>query len=173
MTYRAGARTNLDIRLSSVEAPNLRLAVGGLRLSCGAGHGGWPAATSMFRSGSNFSPTHLIFFDSVLSTHYSFLASGQAPGLNVGFQRLKSSYQNSALFTDGSLRWGHEAYYFLRNLAAPFISDSVSSVSPVPPNAPDVSPGMNVSNFPEGKCTKATEVSPWYGVYEERAVLHV
>ena len=38
--HRACARTNFDIRLSSVEAPDLRLAVGGLQLSCGADHGG-------------------------------------------------------------------------------------------------------------------------------------
>jgi len=39
------------------------------------------------------------------------------------------------------------------------------TVYPEPQNAPDVSPGMNVPNFPEGKRPKATDVSPWYGVY--------
>ncbi len=34
-------------------------------------------------------------------------------------------------------------------------------------NAPDMSPGMNVPNFPKGKRPKATDVSPWYGVYRE------
>ncbi len=38
-------------------------------------------------------------------------------------------------------------------------------IYPEPQNAPDVSPGMNVPNFPEGKRPKATDVSPWYGVY--------
>src|SRR3972149_5898830 len=38
-------------------------------------------------------------------------------------------------------------------------------IYPVPQNAPDVSAGMNVLDFPEGQCPKATDVSPWYGVY--------
>ncbi len=38
-------------------------------------------------------------------------------------------------------------------------------IYPDPQNAPDVSPGMNVPNFPEGERPKATDVSPWYGVY--------
>ena len=64
---------------------------------------------------------------------------------------------------------------------------SMSPVYPVPQNAPDVSAGMNpvptppsendafptqhgwngvnVLDFPEGQCPKATDVSPWYGVY--------
>ncbi|MBI2087475.1 MAG: DNA polymerase III subunit alpha [Deltaproteobacteria bacterium] len=41
-------------------------------------------------------------------------------------------------------------------------------VYPVPQNAPHVSAGMNVPNYPEGQRPKATDVSPWYGVYEER-----
>ncbi len=41
-------------------------------------------------------------------------------------------------------------------------------VYPEPQNAPDVSPGMNVPNFPEGKRPKATGVSPWYGVYSRK-----
>ena len=36
---------------------------------------------------------------------------------------------------------------------------------PVPQKAPHVSAGMNVLNLPEGKRSKATDVSPWYGVY--------
>ncbi len=39
---------------------------------------------------------------------------------------------------------------------------------PEPQNASDVSPGMNVPNFPEGKRPKATDVSPWYGVYQSQ-----
>ena len=64
---------------------------------------------------------------------------------------------------------------------------SMSPVYPVPQNAPHVSAGMNpvptppsendafptqrgwngvnVLDFPEGQCPKATDVSPWYGVY--------
>ena len=38
-------------------------------------------------------------------------------------------------------------------------------IYPVPQNAPHVSAGMNVPNFPEGQRPKATDVSPWYGVY--------
>ena len=38
---------------------------------------------------------------------------------------------------------------------------------PVPQNAPHVSAGMNVLNLPEGQSPKATDVSPWYGVYVE------
>src|SRR3989338_11406211 len=67
------------------------------------------------------------------------------------------------------------------------ITGSAISIYPVPQNAPDVSAGMNpvptplrenytlsiqpgwngvnVLNFPEGQRHKATEVSPWYGVY--------
>jgi len=39
------------------------------------------------------------------------------------------------------------------------------TIYPVPQNAPRVSAGMNVLNFPEGQRPKATDVSPWYGVY--------
>ncbi len=46
-THRAGARTNL---------PDLRFAVSGLWLSCGADLGGLPAAPSMLRSASPLSP---------------------------------------------------------------------------------------------------------------------
>jgi len=38
-------------------------------------------------------------------------------------------------------------------------------IYPVPQNAPHVSTGMNVLDFPEGHRPKATDVSPWYGVY--------
>ncbi len=38
-------------------------------------------------------------------------------------------------------------------------------IYPEPQNALDVSPGMKVPDFPEGKRPKATDVSPWYGVY--------
>ncbi len=38
-------------------------------------------------------------------------------------------------------------------------------IYPEPQNARDVSPGMNVPNIPEGKRPKATDVSPWFGVY--------
>jgi len=38
-------------------------------------------------------------------------------------------------------------------------------IYPVPQNAPYVSAGMNVPNIPEGQRPKATDVSPWYGVY--------
>ncbi len=49
-----------------------------------------------------------------------------------------------------------------------------SVLYPVPQNAPHVparalaggSAGMNVLDFPEGPCPKATDVSPWYGVYK-------
>jgi len=36
---------------------------------------------------------------------------------------------------------------------------------PVPQNAPHVSAGMNVLELPKGQRPKATDVSPWYGVY--------
>ena len=36
---------------------------------------------------------------------------------------------------------------------------------PVPQNAPYVGAGMNVPNIPKGNAAKATDVSPWYGVY--------
>ncbi len=39
-----------------------------------------------------------------------------------------------------------------------------ADVYPVPQNALYVSAGMNVLKFPGGK-PKATDVSPWYGVY--------
>ena len=42
---------------------------------------------------------------------------------------------------------------------------AVVPVYPVPQNAPHVSAGMNVLNFPEGQRPKATDVSQWYGVY--------
>ncbi len=38
-------------------------------------------------------------------------------------------------------------------------------IYPVPQNAPCVSAGMNILNSPRGECPKATDVSPWYGVY--------
>ncbi len=41
-------------------------------------------------------------------------------------------------------------------------------VYPVPQNAPHVSAGMNVLNFPKGQCPKAADVSLWYGVYLQR-----
>ncbi|MEE9124284.1 MAG: hypothetical protein V3U14_07295, partial [candidate division NC10 bacterium] len=37
-------------------------------------------------------------------------------------------------------------------------------IHPVPQNAPYVSAGMNVLSSPRGLCTKAADVSPWYGV---------
>ena len=40
---------------------------------------------------------------------------------------------------------------------------------PVPQNAPHVSAGMNVLNFPEGQRPKTTETSPWYRVYRTAA----
>ncbi len=46
---------------------------------------------------------------------------------------------------------------------------SQTKVYPEPQNALDVTPGMNVPNFPEGKRPKATDVSPWYGVYRLKA----
>ena len=49
-THRACARTNL---------PDLRFAVGGLRLSCGADLGGYPAAPSMLRAASPLSPRRI------------------------------------------------------------------------------------------------------------------
>ncbi len=39
-----------------------------------------------------------------------------------------------------------------------------ADVYPVPQNALYVSAGINVLKFPGGK-PKATDVSPWYGVY--------
>ncbi len=39
------------------------------------------------------------------------------------------------------------------------------SLYPVPQNAPHVSTGMNVLDLPEVHRPKATDVSPWYGVY--------
>jgi len=36
---------------------------------------------------------------------------------------------------------------------------------PEPRNAPHLSPGMIVPNFPEGKRSKAMDVHLWYGVY--------
>ncbi len=41
----------------------------------------------------------------------------------------------------------------------------VVKLYPVPQNAPHVRAGMNVLSFPEGQRPKATDVSPWYGVY--------
>ncbi|HZD40741.1 MAG TPA: ATP-dependent Clp protease proteolytic subunit, partial [Terriglobales bacterium] len=41
----------------------------------------------------------------------------------------------------------------------------ISFVYPVPQIAPSVSAGTNVPNSPEGQRPKATDVSPWYGVY--------
>ena len=40
----------------------------------------------------------------------------------------------------------------------------METVYPVPQKDLYVSAGMNVLN-PEGHCPKATDVSPWYGVY--------
>ncbi len=40
----------------------------------------------------------------------------------------------------------------------------LSNFYPEPHNAPDVSPGMNVPNLPEGKRPKATDLCPWYRV---------
>ena len=42
---------------------------------------------------------------------------------------------------------------------------SMNLVYPVPQNAPHVSAGMNVLELPKGQRPKATDVSPWYGVY--------
>jgi len=56
-----------------------------------------------------------------------------------------------------------------------FISGVCGLIYPVPPveslqverqNAPHVSAGINVVKFPGGQRLKATELSPWYGVYE-------
>ncbi len=44
-------------------------------------------------------------------------------------------------------------------------------IYPVPQKAPHVSAGMNVMNFPEGQRPKATNVSPWYGVYSGSTAL--
>jgi hypothetical protein len=44
---------------------------------------------------------------------------------------------------------------------------SPGCVYPVPQNAPYVSAAMNVPNHPEGQRPKATDVSPWYGVYSD------
>ena len=38
-------------------------------------------------------------------------------------------------------------------------------IYPEPQNTPEVSPAINVPNFPEGKRPKSTDVGPWYGVY--------
>jgi hypothetical protein len=42
-------------------------------------------------------------------------------------------------------------------------------IYPVPQNAPCVSAGINVLNTLQGKRPKATDVSPWYGVYGFRS----
>jgi len=56
-----------------------------------------------------------------------------------------------------------------------FISGVCGLIYPVPPvesleverqNAPHVSAGINVVNFPGGQHPKATDLNPWYGVYE-------
>ena len=44
------------------------------------------------------------------------------------------------------------------------------SLYPVPQKAPHVSARMNVPNLPEGQRPKATDVSPWYGVYKSSLV---
>ncbi len=43
------------------------------------------------------------------------------------------------------------------------------TIYPGPQNSPDVSAGRNVLGFPEGPRPKATDVSPWYGVYTQVA----
>ncbi len=45
------------------------------------------------------------------------------------------------------------------------ISPLNTGIYPVPQNAPQVSAGMNFVRCPEGQRPKATDVSPWYGVY--------
>jgi len=47
-----------------------------------------------------------------------------------------------------------------------FISGVCGLIYPVPQNAPHVSAGINVPKFLEGQGPKATDLSPWYGVYE-------
>jgi len=43
------------------------------------------------------------------------------------------------------------------------------TIYPGPQNAPDVSAGRNVLGFPEVPRPKATDISPWYGVYTQVA----
>jgi hypothetical protein len=46
------------------------------------------------------------------------------------------------------------------------MTQAAGKVYPVTQNAPHVSVGMNVlSVFPQSEVPKATDVSPWYGVY--------
>jgi len=52
----------------------------------------------------------------------------------------------------------------------PVPGSGASSVYPVPQNAAHVSVGMNVPDFPDGQRPKATDVSPWYGVYLKHAL---
>ncbi len=52
-----------------------------------------------------------------------------------------------------------------KSLVSWLIAKEQVSLYPVPQNAPHVSAGMNVLEFPEGPRPKATNVSPWYGVY--------
>jgi hypothetical protein len=54
---------------------------------------------------------------------------------------------------------------FDRPAIAMLLSFRPDYIYPVPQNAPCVSAGMNVQNSPRGQCPKATDVSPWYGVY--------
>ncbi len=52
-----------------------------------------------------------------------------------------------------------------KSLVSWLIAKEPVSLYPVPQNAPHVSVGMNVLDFPEGPGPKAPDVSPWYGVY--------
>ncbi|MBI4487582.1 MAG: TIGR04283 family arsenosugar biosynthesis glycosyltransferase [Deltaproteobacteria bacterium] len=49
--------------------------------------------------------------------------------------------------------------------------EALRRLYPVPQKAPHVSAGMNVPNFPEGQRPKATDVSPWYGVYSGEIIV--
>ncbi len=69
----------------------------------------------------------------------------------VGGPDYVSKEQRIATFDNDGTLWSEQPLY------------------PVPQNAPCVSAGLNVLNSPRGKCPKATDVSPWYGVYFQLA----